>query len=629
MDKELNNNLPEDNSWLDDILGTGNIAKELGADELAMQAAGLTHPEDLELESILAEDWGDPEPLEMPLPLSMEEDLAAETLFDEVSDMEQLDIPTDQKAPEEGQENLLPEETEASDLLPSAEEISEPETGDDLVVAAVVGEVSEEMTAIPETEEIPEAETITEDMETDESAAESITEDSMLPEDMDADAILEEILAESKQEQETAVSEDATMYFTPVTPEQTEPTPEEAPKEEKPPVQKPKERKVRPKFKKGYGLLGIPHVAATVIWLMIIVVIGLTIGNTLWVCITDLMAFGKPDRSITITITPEDVKTDEAGKKTVNIDAIAKKLKDAGLIKYPEVFKFFAADLTDKYLDIDAGTFTLNSKFDYNAMINNMILTAAPREEIDIMIPEGYTCAQIFSLLEEKGVCTIADLEEAAANGELGDYWFLEGVTRGDRYCLEGYLFPDTYRFYLNDEPGNVLKKFLDGFDYRFTNVMREKLDTMKERTGMDIGIREVVIIASMIEKETANGAESYDISSVIFNRLNNAANYPFLNIDATIVYYLGGNIDPETGLSKPLTETQIYTDHPYNTYTRRGLPPGAISNPGRNSLDAALDPNQGTGFYYYVFNPQTGEHIFAKTLYEHEQNIRYVNSLG
>ena len=145
MDKELNNNLPEDNSWLDDILGTGNIAKELGADELAMQAAGLTHPEDLELESILAEDWGDPEPLEMPLPLSMEEDLAAETLFDEVSDMEQLDIPTDQKAPEEGQENLLPEETEASDLLPSAEEISEPETDDKLIVAAVVGEVSEEM----------------------------------------------------------------------------------------------------------------------------------------------------------------------------------------------------------------------------------------------------------------------------------------------------------------------------------------------------------------------------------------------------------------------------------------------------------------------------------------------------
>ena len=623
MDKELNNNLPKDNNWLDDILGTGDIAKELGADELAVQAAGLTRPEDLELESILAEDWGEPEPLEMPLPLSMEEGPAAESLFDEVSDMEQLDIPTNEQVPEE---------------MPTApveeiDEPAEPETGDDLVVAAVVGEVAEEMAEPSETEEIPEAESTEaapEDLEAEEACEETVKEESLLPEDMTAEAILEEILAESKKEQEeAAVSEDATMYFTPVTPEQTEAQPEEAPQEEKKPVQKPKERKVRPKFKKGYGLFGIPHVASTVIWLMIVVVIGLTIGNTLWVCITDLMAFGKPDRSITITITTEDVKTDETGKKTVNIDAIAKKLKDAGLIKYPEVFKYFASGLTDKYLDIDAGTFTLNSKFDYNAMINNMILTAAPREEIDIMIPEGYTCAQIFSLLEEKGVCTVAELEATAANGELGDYWFLEGVERGNRYCLEGYLFPDTYRFYLNDEPGNVLKKFLDGFDYRFTKVMREKLDTMKERTGMDIGIREVVIIASMIEKETADGAESYDISSVIFNRLNNAANYPFLNIDATIVYYLGGNIDPETGLSKPLTEQQIYTDHPYNTYTRRGLPPGAISNPGRNSLDAALDPNQDTGLYYYVFNPHSGKHIFAKTLYEHEQNIRYVNSLG
>ncbi|MBO5079194.1 MAG: endolytic transglycosylase MltG, partial [Oscillospiraceae bacterium] len=207
-------------------------------------------------------------------------------------------------------------------------------------------------------------------------------------------------------------------------------------------------------------------------------------------------------------------------------------------------------------------------------------------------------------------------------------YWFLEDIRRGDKYCLEGYLFPDTYRFYTNDAPGNVIKKFLDGFDYRFTDVMEEKLQTIEERTGLSLSMRQVVIIASIIEKETAGDADSYDISSVVYNRLKNAADYPYLNMDATLIYALGGNIDPETGLSKPLTEEDMYMDHPYNTYVYRGLPPGPISNPGRNSLDAALDPNS-TNYFYYVYNPYSGKHIFARSLYEQEQNINYINSLG
>ena len=131
---------------------------------------------------------------------------------------------------------------------------------------------------------------------------------------------------------------------------------------------------------------------------------------------------------------------------------------------------------------------------------------------------------------------------------------------------------------------------------------------------------RKVVIIASMIEKETAGDGESYTISSVIYNRLTNPRNYPFLNIDATLIYALGGNIDPETGKTKPLTSADLQMDHPYNTYTYTGLIPGPISNPGRNSLDAALDPLS-TDYYYYVYNPATGSHLFARNEWEHENN--------
>lgn len=400
--------------------------------------------------------------------------------------------------------------------------------------------------------------------------------------------------------------------------------PEEVPEEE-PPLPK-----RRPKAKKGYGLLGIPHIISTVIWLAITLAIGVSLGRLVWVCAAEVLAFGRPDQEYVITVSGAD-----------NIDTIAAKLKSAGLIKYPELFKLYA-NLTDAEEEISVGTFTLNSKFDYMALVNAMTYHSSARESVELLIPEGYTCAQIFALLEENGVCSAAELEEYAANGEIKERWFLEGITRGDKYCLEGYLFPDTYQFYTNDEPGRVIGKFLDNFDNRFTDLMKSRLDPLNERLakvlasrGYDaetiesrkITIREVVIIASMIEKETANDAESYEISSVIYNRLTNPANYPYLNIDATLIYALDGNIDPETGKTKPLTSDDLQMEHPYNTYKVKGLIPGPISNPGRNSLNAALDPSE-TSYYFYVYNPNTSLHLFGKTAAEHDKNVNYVKSL-
>ncbi len=414
-------------------------------------------------------------------------------------------------------------------------------------------------------------------------------------------------------------------YLDPSTLQDQPEEPQEDIPEEEPPLPK-----RRPRTKKGYGLLGIPHIISTVIWLAITLAIGVSLGRLVWVCAAEVLAFGRPDKEYVLTVSSAD-----------NIDTIAAKLKNLGLIKYPELFKLYA-DLTDAEEEISVGTFTLNSKFDYMALVNSMSYHSPARESIELLIPEGYTCAQIFALLEENGVCSAAELEEYAANGEIKDRWFLEGVARGDKYCLEGYLFPDTYQFYTDDEPGRVIGKFLDNFDNRFTDLMKSRLDPLNERLakvlasrGYDeetieerkITFRDVVIIASMIEKETANDSESYEISSVIYNRLTNPANYPYLNIDATIIYALGGNIDPETGKTKPLTYDDLAMEHPYNTYTVKGLIPGPISNPGRNSLNAALDPSE-TNYYYYVYNPNTSLHLFGKNEAEHEKNVNYVRSL-
>ena len=390
--------------------------------------------------------------------------------------------------------------------------------------------------------------------------------------------------------------------------------------EEVPPVRRERPvRKGRPKRKKGVGMLGIPHILATVIWLLIIVAIGTTLGRFLWVCAADVLAFGREDKDVVVSVTTEDT-----------MESIAQKLQDAGLVRYKELFLLYA-DLTDAEEDITTGTFTLNTVYDYHALVSQMSPRSGNRVVVEnVLIPEGFNCRQIFALLEDKGVCKAADLEKWAAEGELSEYWFLEGVERGDKYCLEGYLFPDTYDFYENSTPRAALEKMLDGFEYRVDKDIRDKLPALNEHltemmrkngekddfiAANQFDIRDVISVASLIEKETANNQESYKIASVIYNRLFYWGKYPrLLNIDATIIYALGGKSN--------LTSEDMAVDSPYNTYTNEGLPPGPIANPGLASIEAALNP-ESTGYYYYVLNPEKGAHDFSKTLAEHEKKVK------
>ena len=407
----------------------------------------------------------------------------------------------------------------------------------------------------------------------------------------------------------------------PARPEPAEEMPEEAPEEEAPREEKKPGRKGRPARKKGYGLLGIPHILATAVWLAIIVMVGVSLGRMVWVCATDVLAFGREEKIVTVTV-----------EETDTLDDIAHKLKDAGLIRYPELFKAYGT-LTDAREDISAGTFNLNTVYDYMALVNHMSSYSSSREVVKVTIPEGYTCEQIFKLLEDKGVCKAEYLREYAATGELDDYWFLEGVQRGTANCLEGFLFPDTYQFYLNDSAANVLEKLLDGFDYRFTEDHRKAIDNlnaklaaMMESNGYDgvyiesqkFDVRKVLIVASLIEEETANSDESYKIASVIYNRLTNQKDYPYLNIDATLMYVLGHK--------DALTTEDLNYDSPYNTNINRGLIPGPITNPGLNSINAALNPDD-TDYHYYVLDTKAEEreHHFSKTYDEH---VKFINSL-
>lgn len=409
------------------------------------------------------------------------------------------------------------------------------------------------------------------------------------PEDAQPDAVS----AQEAEAQDSEDSDDADQEY-----RDDPPPPEEMPKRTAPLPRRP-QRKGRPKRKKGEGLLGIPHILATVVWLGLILAIGITGGRMLWVCASDVLAFGREDKPVTVTIYEADT-----------MEQITDKLYQAGLIRYKSLFNLYAS-ISDAEEDIQPGIYDLNTRYDYHALVNFMSPRSS-REVIQLTIPEGYTCRQIFKLLEENKICTAQDISAYAANGELEPYWFLENLQRGSEYCLEGYLFPDTYQFYKNSTPREALEKMLDNFDYRFSEKMRAQLDTLNANvTGGSYTVREVTIVASLIEKESAAPAESPAIAGVIYNRLFRWGDTPaYLNIDASLVYAQGGD--------NSTIDTSI--DSPYNTYTHTGLTPTPIANPGLSSLEAALNP-ESHEYYYYVLNPATGMHQFAATYEEHEAN--------
>ena len=512
----------------------------------------------------------------------------------------------DFKLPEEP--DLLPEDFQLDDPF-AAEFIPEPLPGTAAAQEENIEEYYEEETGTDE--QIP-AEEYSENWEAlplDE--VESVSDEDVYDEGILYEDTIEELPEVFESEDVAPIEEVTEEIYQPATdPEVMEEKLERQPS------------KGRPRRRSKVAFFGLPHLAAAVIWLFIIVAIGSSMGRIIWVCAADVLAFGREENIVTVSITSND-----------DMDSIAKKLQEAGLIRYEEVFKLYAK-FSHADQKISTGTYTLNTLYDYHALVGQMTASSKNRAIVEnVLIPEGYTCRQIFLRLEERGVCSVAELEAYAATGELDDYWFLEGVERGDRYCLEGFLFPATYDFYENSTPKQVLTKMLNAFEMYFSEEIYAKLDVLNGQlreimaaNGKDeayitdnlLSLRDLINVASLIEKESSGAEESPSIASVIYNRLYQWGDTPrYLNIDASIIYALDGKTN--------LTSEDMSVDSPYNTYNRTGLPIGPIANPGLSSIKAALEPVS-TPYYYYVLDPAVGTHIFAKTYEEHKKNVEKVS---
>ena len=332
------------------------------------------------------------------------------------------------------------------------------------------------------------------------------------------------------------------------------------------------------------------------VWLALAIVIAVWLGKFAaewgWRWADDVLALTRPDENVEVIINESD-----------DLDDIAATLKEAGAIEYEWLFKFYCKFSGSEHY-FDPGVYTINLTYDYHALVNNLMEGAGSRGTVKLMIPEGSDCYEIFDLLEENGVCSREKLEQTAASYEF-DYDFLQKVPYGESNRLEGYLFPDTYEFYLMDDPEKVLDRFLNNFDSR---LEEEDLAAIR-KSGYSM--RQILTMASIVEGEAANDAERPAIASVMYNRLNNWE-VPLLGMDSTIYY----------GAKLMGTTFSTELDSPYNTYLHQGLPPGPISNPGLKSIRAVLYPDT-TEYYYFATGIDGINHFYA----DYEEFVEFINS--
>lgn len=258
-------------------------------------------------------------------------------------------------------------------------------------------------------------------------------------------------------------------------------------------------------------------------------------------------------------------------KKGEGAKEISINLKEQGLIRYSSFFRVYAL-IEDKAEELKAGEYELSLSMNVVEIVNK--LASGDRIKKMITIIEGWTIEDIASYLE---------VEELDSD-------------------LEGYLFPDTYEISPEDGIEEIIEKMLDNFNKKMS------LELIEEIASQGKTIHEIVIMASLIEKEVRTFEDKKIVSGILWKRIE--VGMP-LQVDATITYITNRK-------STEILQKELEIDSPYNTYKYKGLPFGPICNPGMESILAAVYP-ESSEYWFYLSTPE-GETIFSKTLKEHSE---------
>ncbi len=300
------------------------------------------------------------------------------------------------------------------------------------------------------------------------------------------------------------------------------------------------------------------------------------------------------------------------GAKEISVN-----LEEQEIIKYSFLFRIYAL-FQEKAEKLQAGEYELSPGMNIPEIVDKLASGEAVKRTITII--EGWNLRDIGRYLEEKGMFTAEELFELDEKEKKDSYFSSPSqISQGETWegkefdfledkpkslGLEGYLFPDTYEIFPEEGIEDIVRRMLDNFDRKLTTELEEDIVSQGK------SIFEIVTMASLIEKEVRTIEDKEIVSGILWKRIK--SKMP-LQVDATISYITGRK-------TTKITKEELKIDSPYNTYKYRGLPLGPISNPGMESIKAAIYFQQ-SEYWFYLSTPE-GETIFSKTLKEHNEAI-------
>ena len=304
--------------------------------------------------------------------------------------------------------------------------------------------------------------------------------------------------------------------------------------------------------------------------------------------------------------TAEDYTGQGTGSVTVQIpdgaggQQIATILKEAGVVKSAEAF--YQLSLSDnRFMSVQAGYFSLRKEMSSDAALGALI-DKGNRVEGKVTIPEGARVDQVVDIIAANTEISKADLQAVLKDpGELD----LPAVAQGNP---EGYLFPATYEV----PPGTTAVQLLKQMTAKTVAVATD-LDISTRAKALGYTGEQILTVASILEYEANNDDDYPKVARVLYNRLD--AGMP-LQLDSTVSYVSGRKGDVFT------TPEERNAESAYNTYQNQGLPPGPIGSPGEKTIEAALNPADGSWLYFVAVNLETGKTVFSDTFAEHNRAV-------
>lgn len=347
----------------------------------------------------------------------------------------------------------------------------------------------------------------------------------------------------------------------------------------------------------------IPTASSLVLTIATIVVLSVFLIAYMITAINDIFGISRDGEYVDVEIDGQDTRS-----KVIDV------LDDEGLITNSSFCKLFAFVFNISDEGYTSGVYSLSADMGLEKMLAKIRLPSTSTETITLTFPEGWTVDQIADKLELYEVCSKTALLQTIDKTDFSDeYVFLKGIDNRDkRYrVLEGFLFPDTYEFYIGESPSSVVKRFLNNFDSKWTEDFQKRADKLEYTAD------QVITLASIIEREAYSKQQMAPISSVLHNRLDNPGVYPTLQCDSS-TSYLQTYVKPNCTSSEYINYVQNY-----DTYLCYRFPAGAIANPGLSAIKAALYPEDTD--YNFFQHDKNGTIYYAVTASQHRTNTEKV----